>query len=330
VAASEVSGQDGPVPVPEALTRLSQDSGFWSALLTDEGAGAAVDPDTGLTACGVPGEMRVHLPVAGAYGLVLDLDLTRGEQTLGLRGPASSEPVRLGIAGPGLPPPAALTFGELELCGRVIALEDPCLPHPGLVVALLARFAPVTADDDGTAARAVLEAAFRSLRREVPADDDTGPQQTGPEQTPLPIFADDSWWPRPPRPSGQVLSEGHIAAFLTPEPRGPQVRGTTRFPAADLAELVRLARARLARLPREPVYDDLRVLPLARSIASSGDLRPVPELLSLLTEAGCDHPTVLDALSEPVVPAEACWMVETLAGAEWGTVLRRHLVGAGN
>ena len=47
--------------------------------------------------------------------------------------------------------------------------------------------------------------------------------------------------------------------------------------------------------------------------------------LGALTEAGCDHPTVLDALSEPLVPAEACWMVETLAGAEPGTLLRHHL-----
>ena len=45
----------------------------------------------------------------------------------------------------------------------------------------------------------------------------------------------------------------------------------------------------------------------------------------LLTEAGCDHPTVLDALSEPLVPAEACWMVETLAGGRPGTLLRRHV-----
>jgi len=45
----------------------------------------------------------------------------------------------------------------------------------------------------------------------------------------------------------------------------------------------------------------------------------------VLTEAGCDHPTVLDALSEPLVPIEACWMVETLAGALPGSLLRRHV-----
>jgi hypothetical protein len=169
----------------------------------------------------------------------------------------------------------------------------------------------------------MLEAAYRSLRRDVaPAE-----PQPGPEQVPLPLFTDERWWPRPPTPSAQVLSEGDIATFLTPAPVGPAVRGTARFPAAGLAELVRRAQARLARLPHEPWYADPRVLPLARRIAAGGDLRPVADLLNVLTAAGCDHPTVLDALSEPVVPAEACWMVETLAGAEPGTLLRRHLVG---
>ena len=73
--------------------------------------------------------------------------------------------------------------------------------------------------------------------------------------------------------------------------------------------------------PAESWYAGTR--PLARHILDTGDLAPVPALLGALTEAGCDHPTVLDALSEPLVPVEACWMVETLAGAEPGTLLRR-------
>ena len=52
---------------------------------------------------------------------------------------------------------------------------------------------------------------------------------------------------------------------------------------------------------------------------------PVRDLVGALTEAGCDHPTVLDALSEPLVPAEAWWMVETLTGVAPGTLLRRHV-----
>jgi hypothetical protein len=310
----------GVVPVSEALRRLSQDPGFWSALLTEDPP-TAEDPDA-------PSELRVPLPVAGGYGLVLDLDLVRREQYLGLREPATSEPVQLGWSAPGRPDPAVLRFAELELCARVIALEDPSLPHPGLVVALLAKFAPVTGDDDAAAAAAVLEAAYRSLRRDVPPV--VGAPPSGPEQAPLPLFADDRWWPRPPVESDRVLTEGAIAEFATPVLVAAEPRRGPRFPTAGFAELVRRAGLRLSQLPHEPWYGDARVGRIVRHITGSGDLGPVTDLLGVLTEAGCDHPTVLDALSEPLVPVEACWMVETIAGAEPGSLLRRHLVGHAN
>ena len=309
------------MPVPEALRRLSQDPGFWSGPLTDDGSAPTDVLDEH------PDELRVTLPVAGGYGLVLDLDLVAGERTLGLRGPASSEPVHLGRVVPGLPYPAVLGFAELEVCARVIALDDPDLPHPGLVVALLAGFAPAGPGDDAAEVAAVLGAAYRSLRRDV------APVAAahGPEQAPLPLFTDAAWWPRPAQPSARVLDEGAITTFLTAAlrtaPSGPHAGRAARFPTEDLTELVRRARRRLARLPHEPWFDTALVRPLARQIADTGDLGPVTDLLDTLTETGCDHPTVLDALSEPVVPVEACWMVETLVGAEPGTLLRR-VVGA--
>ena len=298
------------VPVPEALHRLSEDPEFWSFLRAD--ASATTDPDAD------PAELRISLPVTGGYGLVLDLDLVTGEQTLGLRGPATSEPVQLGWFSPGRPYPAALRWHELELCARVIALEDPTLPHPGLVVALLGPFAPATADDDETTVAAVREAAYRSLRRDVPT-----PEPSVPEQTPLPLFAGDDWWPQPPQLSPQVLDEAAIAAYTAPAPAYLQVRGGSRFPHEGLQDLVRHAAKRLSQLPEEQWYAEVR--PLARHMADTGDLRAVNALLGVLTEAGCDHPTVLDALSEPLVPIEACWMVETLAGATPGTLVRRHI-----
>ena len=293
------------MPVSEALRRLSEDPRFWA------GAGAITDdPDAR--------ELRVTFPVTGGYALVLDLDLASGERTLGLREPASTEPVRLAWAPAGGPYPAALRWWELELCARVIAWEDPTLPHPGLVVALLSPFAPATADDDEPTVGAVREAAYRSLRRKVP------PAATaGPEQAPLPLFAGADWWPVPPGLSPRVLDEATIAVLTRPGGTLLEVRTGSRFPRDGLADLVRKAADRLEHAPRQPWYDRTRAL--ARRIVATGDLRPVPALVSALTEAGCDHPTVLDALSEPLVPVEAYWMVETLAGAEPGTLLRRHL-----
>ncbi|WP_082771777.1 hypothetical protein [Actinoplanes sp. TFC3] len=296
------------MPVPEALRRLSEEPDFWS-LLRAEG-GAIPDPEQA--------ELRVSLPVTGGYGLVLDIGLTTGEQALGLREPATSEPVQLGWVAPGRPFPAALRWDELDLFARVIALEDPTLPHPGLVVALLGPFAPTTAEDDEGTVEAVREAAYRSLRREVPP-----PAPSGPEQAPLPLFTGDTWWPKPPQPSPQVLDEAAIAAYTSPSVPRLQVRDSSRFPQEGLFDLVRRASRRLSQVPEEKVYDQSR--PLARQIAATGDLRTVNHLLNVLTEAGCDHPTVLDALSEPLVPLEACWMVETLAGAVPGTLVRRHV-----
>ncbi|MBG0560591.1 hypothetical protein [Actinoplanes aureus] len=292
------------MPVSESLLHLTQDPQFWAGQLSE--------------ADDLPPQLRVSFPVVGGYALVLDIELPSGERTLGLRCPASSEPVQLGWAPADGPYPAALQWWELESCARVIALADPTLPHPGLVVALLSPFAPATADDDVTWIAAVREAAYRSLRREVPAA-----APAGPEQTPLPLFSDAQWWPAPAAPSPQVLDEAAIAALSAPGRATLTVRADKRFPHEQLAELVRRAAAELRHLPQEDWYAQTR--PLARRIADSGDLLFVPALLGALTEAGCDHPTVLDALSEPLMPLEACWMVETLAGAEPGTLLRHHV-----
>lgn len=290
------------MPVPEALRRLSENPDFW----------------TGDGAITTESELRVTFPVTGGYALTMDIDPATGERTLGLREPASTEPVQLGRAPAGGPFPAALRWWELDLCARVISLGDPTLPHPGLVVALLSPFAPATAEDDETAVAAMREAAYRSLRREVAA-----PRPAGPEQAPLPLFASEDWWPVPPCDSPQVLGEAAVAALSGPAGASFEVRGGSRFPREGLADLVRRAAALLAELPGQSWYAGTR--PLARHILDTGDLRPVPALLGALTEAGCDHPTVLDALSEPLVPAEAYWMVETLAGAEPGSLLRRCL-----
>ncbi|MEU4243059.1 hypothetical protein [Actinoplanes sp. NPDC026619] len=290
------------MPVSEALRRLTENPGFWT--------GAAADPDSR--------ELRTSFPVTGGYALVLDIDPATGERTLGLRGPAHSEPMQLGWAPAEGPYPASLRWWELDVCARVIALEDPTLPHPGLVMALLSPFAPPTPDDDESSIAAIRTAAYRSLRRDVPP-----PEPSGPEQAPLPLFTDDAWWPSPPAASPQVLDEAAIAELTRSPDRFSEVRSGSRFPREELDDLVRKASAALHELPHTSWYK--RTRPLARRILDAGDLAPIPALLGALTEAGCDHPTVLDALSEPLVPAEAYWMVETLAGAEPGTLLRRRV-----
>jgi hypothetical protein len=289
------------MPVSEAIRRICENPAFWTDVIDGES-----------------GDIRIGFPVIGGYSLVLDVDLSSGDRSLGLRRPGFTEPDPLGRAPADGPYPAALRWWELELCARVIAWEDPTLPHPGLVVALLSPFAPTTPDDDETTIAAVRETAYRSLRREVPPA-----EPTGPEQTPLPLFASEDWWPAPRSASPEVLDEAAVAALSRPARAMLEVRAAERFPTDGLADLVRRAEAHLGLQSEHGWYAETR--PLARKIVDSGDLRPIPELLGVLTEIGCDHPTVLDALSEPLVAAEACWMVETLAGAAPGALLRRHL-----
>jgi hypothetical protein len=295
------NGQDGRMPVSEAVRRMCENPAFWTDTVDDES-----------------GELRISFPVLGGYALVLDVDLAAGGRTLGLRRPGFTEPDQLGWAPADGPYPAALRWWELDLCARVIAWEDPTLPHPGLVVALLSPFAPATADDDETAIAAVRESAYRSLRREVPPA-----EPAGPEQAPLPIFASEDWWPAPRGASPEVLDEAAVAALSRPARALLEVRAAERFPSDGLSDLVRRADAHLGTQSEQGWYVETKAL--SRKIVESGDLRLVSGLLAALTEAGCDHPTVLDALSEPLVAAEACWMVETLAGSAPGTLLRRHL-----
>ncbi|MEV1286763.1 hypothetical protein [Micromonospora sp. NPDC049679] len=335
------------MPFPEILRTLSQESDFWAAFLFEEDP-----PDP----AGFPADLRVTFPVAGGYGLVLDFDLPYGENRLGLRQPGATDPIELARVDRTHPRPYALRWAELDLIGRVIALDDPSLPHPGLPLALLFRYAPTAIGDDGAVAAEFLAAALRSLRRPEP---EAPMRHTGPEQPPLALFEDARWWPAPPTEPGAVLDEdriatqvrrndgrdvgfawrhrhgwGWVAAVNEPAddgsyPRGARVSGNEAFPFWELTELLRHARRRLAAVLDAPWRDPDTVLPLARRICDTGDLTEVPALVSALEKAGCDHPTVMDALTDPVVPAEACWVIETLVWAEPGTMARRHFRPAG-
>jgi hypothetical protein len=273
------------VPVPDALRALSLDPAFWAEYFFH--AEPAGEPD--------PAELRATFPISHGYGLVLDLDRVYGTYALGLRTPTSIEPIPMGWDDQSHWHPHCLHWSELDLVGRVVALDDPSLPHPGLPVVLLCRFAPITAADDPDAVRALLQAALRSLR----------PPPPDLEQEPL--------FPYAPR----VLTERQIGEYARlPEPgdlRTLRISGSERFPYEGLAELVRLAQSRLARLTAEPWCTE-RVRALAGGLAGAGDAPGVGALLAELEAAGCDHPTVLDALTDPVTPTEAAWVVETLAG----------------
>lgn len=314
------------MPIPERLCGLTGDPQFWAAYL----------PPAGDPAPGHHGELRLPLPVAGGYGLVLDIDLSYGECQLGLRQPGGSEPVPLARLDAGRPYAAVLRWAELDLIGRLTALDDPAWSHPGLLVALLHRYAPPT-DTAGEADRAaaMLATALRALHR---ADDGTADQPAGPQQPPLELFTDPSWWPAAADP--RVFDDDAVARRVRDHlDHGAQVRwryapgwgwvaagdpggggsparalGAESFPFDGVAELVRLAAQRYRRLLDTPWRRSPTVAALAHRVRDGGDLSAVAPLAGALADAGCDHPTVLDALTEPVVAAEAAWVVDALSG----------------
>lgn len=66
------------------------------------------------------------------------------------------------------PYPDALRCIEVEWLARAAALVEPALVHPGPVVALLAKFAPITTDEEARHWRPTLEQAFATIGAEVP------------------------------------------------------------------------------------------------------------------------------------------------------------------
>ncbi|MFY1635368.1 hypothetical protein ACN27F_19190 [Solwaraspora sp. WMMB335] len=324
------------MPIPEHLGSLIADPAFWAAYLPPPGEPA---PDHGA-------ELRVSIPVAGGYGLVLEIDLGYGECLLGLRQPGGSEPVPLARLDSARPYAAVLRWAELDLIGQVLALDDPAWSHPGPLVALLHRYAPTDDPAEADRAATMLTCALRGLSRpvtvEAPAGQPVGHAADGrpiAEQPPFDLFAAARWWPAPATPDPRIFDDASVARHVRdhldvgaqvqwryavgwgwvagqqPDGGGPgRVLGAESFPFDLVAELVRRAGARHRRLLDARWRDPRTVLPLARRIRETGDLACVPALGQALQDAGCDHPTLLDALAEPLVPAESAWVVDALLG----------------
>ena len=227
-------------------------------------------------------------------------------------------PARLGRARPAVSGRAALARAGAVRPGDRPGGSDPAASGPGggPAVAVRAR-SPPDDDDERDRRRFARPHTARYAAR------CRRPRQTGPEQAPLPLFTDGHGGrgrgrvtPGARRGRGRGLE--HAGVRRARGPRGETLPGARSGPAGTARRRVAWPAWRTSGW-----YADTR--PLARQITETGDLRPVRDLLGALTEAGCDHPTVLDALSEPLVPLEACWMVETLAGAEPGTLLRHHV-----
>jgi hypothetical protein len=147
------------MPLPAALQPLLSSPRFWTDFLWETDAtrsGQTGGPYPQLDGC------LVELPIATGFGLSLSLNAYLSYFQLDLTTP-DRLPIMLAFDDQAHWHPHVLRWSELDTICRAVAVNDPELPHPGWVVLLLHRFAPICEGDDIESIVATLEAAWKNV-----------------------------------------------------------------------------------------------------------------------------------------------------------------------
>ncbi|MFF3564715.1 hypothetical protein ACFYXS_32225 [Streptomyces sp. NPDC002574] len=298
------------MPLDDALAARMADPDFWPRYLFDDDAPDvhdAEDEEAYIT----------RFPTGGGFALVLDL--------------TPAEYVELAVEAPGLPEPAnvgwddqahfhphVMPWRELDLLCRAVALHDTELRHPGPMLALLCRFAFLAENDDLDTITPLVDAAFESMRPGV------GGSGRVREET-------RDWFDlRDLRGTGlawTTRADGHEAVGQDSTDGLPlyslRTPSSKQFPFAAWSALLTYARARTAATAADPVLAQPAVREaLDRCLAADGH-EHLPALADALAAAGYGNRVLLRAVGDPVDRAEACWVVETLAGMPQGELVAR-------
>ncbi|MCF2529626.1 hypothetical protein [Yinghuangia soli] len=303
------------MPLPEPLSARLADPRFWAAyhfredLLDDlcEGRQEVLDDD-GLLFPDLE-DCEVVVEVTDDHALVLALDVDTGYFDLAVRTGDPSEDRTLGWDDQAHWHPHVFRPEELDLVCRAAALRDPGLPHPGPLLALLARFAFAVDGDDVEAFARRLDASFAALRPRTAGESSAAGE-------PEPYWPDSTEWTESrdlrgagvmwvTDPSGDAFPQEAAAPLDGPELYSLRVRpesyGKSKdtgeegdgFPHAAVREM--LTRCRSALEIRPAVREFARLAPLV-SEADDGD--DVTVLLEQQERA-------LLAIARPVSEAEA-------------------------
>jgi hypothetical protein len=143
------------MPLPPTFREAIQSKDFWVEYILDRIEGPEW-PALGR-------RCRVEVPVGRGYGLILDLSRFLFETVLSLRCPGRRQPLRMGHNDLACWTPDVLRWPEAILFSRAAARLDRELHHPGLVLALLYQFTPLTAADSRRAVWSLMRQAFGSL-----------------------------------------------------------------------------------------------------------------------------------------------------------------------
>jgi len=305
------------MPLDDALTARIAEPDFWPRYLFDDAAELPEDePEESEESDESDEEYRAEFGLGGGLGLVLDVELGNWVG-LGLAAPGRTEPVELGWDDEAHFHPHVMRWSELDLLARAAAVHDPTLRHPGPVVALLARFVVLDEQDEPGAITPLVDAAFRAVR-------------PGPGRGVRPETRD---WYELRDLSGTGLrwtDEGRRSAVSQPDDltimrplytlRAP---GSDEFPFAEWEALLVRAEAILGAVAADPALADPAVRAALERCTRARGQAQTGALAAALRTAGFTAAAVLRALEEPVSRAESCWAVETLAGAEPGSLVKR-------
>jgi hypothetical protein len=303
--------------VPPALLSLAQKPRFWTDFFWDtepdyDWQDDEASPYPQLKHC------HIELYVSRQYRLTLALDEDLSYFSLQLRHSGNKKPVEIAWDDQAHWHPHVLKWEELDLIGRWMALNDSQLPHPGLPLVLLHRFAPLCEGDDVEIVHPLLEAAYRSLgvfknrqienylhkfdRREAGFNWQCGPRQR--------------WYLQ----QNEDAPEASAVELYTL--RHSRARS---FPFAAWDGLIQEVHQKCKKVvKREWLTSNGRAAEhVAKSVATEGDVTGLLVLADTLEEGGCDNRTIVDSLRDRRFPVRGSWVVEVLLDLEPGTVIKK-------
>jgi TPR repeat protein len=301
--------------VPDALRSLARDPGFWSDFFGEEiyyhtYPSLVSAPEGGPDESTSP-PVRLRFPMTPRHRL--GLDLSEHLDGFWLRLLDTRRGGKMVIAYNGLdghPFPWGLRWEEVDLFGRCLALQAPEWSHPGLLVLLLSRAAPVTTDQDAALAFPLLESAWDALGVFGPARINLLLHYCDERLTNMCWRFDEAhgWELR----YGYSFRQGGYNAF--------------RFSSSKWNRFVNSVREQTGATvnPERFVRGRAKVERLALALAETADWDRAPALADALEESGCRQVAVLNALRSGV-PAQVLWVLELLLGEPHGRLIRRHL-----
>lgn len=293
------------MPVPPEIATLVADPGFWTSLLgLERGDRAGAVWNSVPIVWSLPGDfaLQLHLVGPGESSLWLDFPGEPDDADHFLQG-TTKEVRALGSWKDGTQH-HGLRFDEVDLVGRWLAVNDAAWVHPGLALALLQPYTPITSGDNAEVVSGMFWQAWQSLRVLSVQQILTSLERSDWRGT-------DVRWRERPSVGWTLTNGGDVFRGRRLHTRRHEANGA--FPFTMLRtfeeELICALHAAI-----EPAWleRDNPVRDLATASLDDADPARWPILADALEEQGCALPGMLAAFHPPVDPVRALVMLEVL------------------